>query len=325
MDIANPKLKGTAHKIWSVARKIPFIYYFLGLILLAILIRQPGFFRPFLLLSFLKRSAPIILVAMGQAIVMISGEIDLSVGSLVTVCAVAAAFIIDHNPENVGIAILCMVLISIIVGIINGITTTRFKVPAFVTTLGMLLILQGGISIVTRGAPKGGITDNFRLYGRDTIGDSGIPYALIFLIVIAVILIVLLAYTTYGRRVYAVGGNPVAAHLAGVNVPMTKTIAFVICALCGMVSALLVAGYSGVSTLTVGAGYEFQAISAAVLGGVAMTGGRGKIANVLAGALALQCLFSLLNFMSLPSPLRDTVQGIIIISAMALTVWRERR
>jgi ribose transport system permease protein len=313
----------TLHRIWDAIRKVPFIYYILALVLLAILLIQPSFYRPALLLSFLKRSAPIMIVAMGQAYVLIAGEIDLSVGSLVTVCAVAAAFIIDHNPDNVGLAILCMALISLAVGIINGVITTRLRVPAFVTTLGMLLILQGGISIVTRGAPKGGITDNFRFYGRDAVG--GIPVAMIFMIVLAIILIAIMSYTNFGRRVYAVGGNPLASRLAGVNVAGTKTLTFIICSMCGMVSALLVAGYSGVSTLTVGEGYEFSAISAAVLGGVAMTGGRGRIASVIVGALTLQALFSLLNFLSLPSPLRDTVQGIIIISAMAITVWRDRR
>jgi ribose transport system permease protein len=313
----------TLQRIWDAIRKVPFIYYILALVLLAILVIQPSFYRPGLLLSFLKRSAPIMIVAMGQAYVLIAGEIDLSVGSLVTVCAVAAAFIIDHDPDNVGLAILCMALISLAVGIINGVITTRLRVPAFVTTLGMLLILQGGISIVTRGAPKGGITDNFRFYGRDAVG--GIPVALIFMIVLAIILIAIMSYTNFGRRVYAVGGNPLASRLAGVNVAGTKTLTFIICSMCGMVSALLVAGYSGVSTLTVGEGYEFSAISAAVLGGVAMTGGRGRIASVIVGALTLQALFSLLNFLSLPSPLRDTVQGIIIISAMAITVWRDRR
>lgn len=313
----------TLRRVWVALSRVHFIYYFLAIVLLGIFILQPGFFRPGLLLSFLKRSAPIAIVAMGQAIVLIAGEIDLSMGSLVTVCAVAAAFIIDHDPEMVGTAIFWMAVISLVVGIVNGLITTRLRVPAFVTTLGMLLILQGGISIVTRGAPKGGITDNFRFYGRDAV--NGIPVALVFMVVVVVVLIVLMSYTNFGRRVYGVGGNPIAARLAGVNVATTKTLAFVLSSMCAMVSALLVAGYSGVSTLTVGEGYEFQAISASVLGGVAMTGGRGRIADVLVGALALQALFSLLNFMSLPSPLRDTVQGIIIISAMAVTVWRARR
>jgi ribose transport system permease protein len=323
MVIPIPKNISSIHTLWGIIRKVPFIYYILAIVLIAILIRQPNFYQPTSFLSFLKRSAPIVIVAMGQAYVMIAGEIDLSVGSLVTVCAVAAAYIINNNPDNVSMAILWMVLISLAVGTINGLITTRFKVPAFVSTLAMLLILQGGISIVTRGAPKGGITDNFRFYGRDAIGS--VPVALIFMVVLAIILILVMSYTGFGRRVYSVGGNPVASRLAGVNVAMTKTIAFVICSICGMVSALLVAGYSGVSTLTVGSGYEFQAISASVLGGVAMTGGRGRIGSVIVGALTLQALFTLLNFMSLPSPLRDTVQGIIIISAMAVTMLRDRR
>jgi ribose transport system permease protein len=216
-----------------------------------------------------------------------------------------------------------MFAIATAVGIFNGVVTTRLNVPSFVTTLGMLLALQGAISIYTRGAPQGGITDNFRIYGRGNVGP--IPIALFIVIGVVIFGALLTQYTTFGRRIYAVGGNRRAAELSGVNTANVKTICFVLCSVSGAIGAILIAGFGGVSSLSVGRGFEFQSISAAVLGGVALGGGRGNIWGVLAGALTLQATFSLLNFIGFPLPIRLTVQGIIIIGAVALAAWRETR
>lgn len=305
----------------SALRSIPFIWYLLIIVLVMIFFRAPSFFQPLPLLSFLKRAAPIIVVSLGQAIVILAGEIDLSQGSLITVCAVAAAFVINDTPGNEMQAFLWIFGIAIAVGLINGLVTTRMRVPSFVTTLGMLLILQGAISIVTKGSPKGGITSDFRYYGNGNLGQ--VPVAVIILAVVAAIVIVVMERTTFGRRIYAVGGNQIASRLSGIGPANVKLAAFFLSALLGAIGAILIAGFSGVSTLTVGEGYEFQAIAASVLGGVALTGGRGKVANVLVGALTLQALFSLLNFMSLPLSIRDTAEGLIIIMAMAVAARRD--
>jgi ribose transport system permease protein len=309
-------------RLISVLQSIPFIWYLLFIVLILIFFRAPSFFQPAPLLSFLKRAAPIIVVSLGQAIVILTAEIDLSMGSLITVCAVAAAFVIDNTPGMEWLAFVWIFGIALVVGLINGLVTTRLKVPSFVTTLGMLLILQGAISIVTKGSPKGGITPAFRFFGNGNLGI--LPVAVIILLVVAVIIIVLMERTTFGRRVYAVGGNKTASYLSGVDPKNVKLMAFMLSALLGAIGAILIAGFSGVSTLTVGKGYEFQAIAATVLGGVALTGGRGKVSNVLVGALTLQALFSLLNFMSLPLSIRDTAEGLIIIAAMAISARRDR-
>jgi ribose transport system permease protein len=197
------------------------------------------------------------------------------------------------------------------------------KVPSFVTTLGMLLILHGAISIITRGTPDGSITDNFRFYGKDNIGDL-IPAALVITIVVSIFAILLMQYTTFGRKIYSVGGNKMTSYLSGVKVEWIKTGAFMICAMFGAIGAVLIAGFSGVSTLSVGEGYEFSSISAAVLSGVSLTGGRGNVGHALTGALTLQAIFVLLNFLSLPIPIRFAVEGLIIIAAMAFTAWRDK-
>jgi ribose transport system permease protein len=304
---------------------IPMIYYVMLFVFLMIAIVFPNFFKPLPFFGFLKRAAPLVILSVGQMFVIISGEFDLSVGSLITVCAAVAAKVISDDPTNVWEAFAWIFVISLVVGLINGLVTTKLRVPSFVTTLGMMLILTGAISIYTRGAPQGGVTDNFRMYGRTNVGESIIPIALIVAIVVILISVVLMHYTTLGRRIYAVGGNPIAARLSGVRVDMVKTIAFILCALCAGIGSILIVGFAGMSSLIIGKGYEFQSISAVILGGVALTGGRGNVGMVVAGALTLQALFSLLNFIGLPLPIRLTVQGLIIIGAVALAAWRELR
>jgi ribose transport system permease protein len=313
----------TKNSVLSFLRSVPIIYWVLILIFLVIGFVSPTFFRPLAFFGFLKRAAPLVVVSIGQMYVIISGEFDLSVGGLITVCAAAAAKVIFNDPAKVPEAFLWIFGIAVLVGLINGLVTTKLRVPSFITTLGMLLILEGAISIYTRGAPQGGVTENFRMYGRANIGI--IPYALIVALVVIAIAVILMHFTSFGRRIYAVGGNRVAARLSGVRVDMTKTLAFILCSLSAAIGSVLIVGFSGISSLIIGQGYEFQSISAVVLGGVALTGGRGNVGMVVAGALTLMALFTLLNLIGLPLPIRRTVQGLIIIGAVALSAWRDLR
>ncbi len=157
------------------------------------------------------------------------------------------------------------------------------------------------------------------MYGRGNVPGTTIPIALVITIVVAAAGGILLYATTFGRRLYAVGSNPVAAALSGINVSRIKTIAFLLSSLSGALAAIMLVGYAGVSSLTVGQGYEFQSISAVVLGGVSLAGGRGSLWGAIAGVLTLQTLFALMNFLSLPLPIRLTVQGAIIIGAVAFS------
>jgi ribose transport system permease protein len=300
--------------------RIPPIYYVLAVVLIWIGIINPNFYQPITILgTFLKPNADIILVSMGQMLVIVAGELDLSVGALISVCAAVSAKVINGGQGTILEAFAVVFAIATVVGLLNGFLTTRLKVPSFVTTLGMWLIAQGTISIITRGVEIGNITDEFRVFGRNNIGDTGIPIAVVILVIIAVVGVLVLHFTTFGRRLYAVGSNPVAAQLSGINVSRIKTLAFLLCSLSAAVAAIMRVGYAGVSSVTVGQGYEFQSISAVVLGGVAFSGGRGNLGGAIAGALTLQAIFKLMNFLRLPLPIRLTVQGLIIIGAVAFS------
>ncbi|MEU5907303.1 ABC transporter permease [Micromonospora sp. NPDC047527] len=296
----------------------------LAVLLILVAAVQPDFLAPPSLMSFLGRSAPIILLAAGQYFVIVCGEFDLSVGSLVTAQVVVAARLIDSDPSRTWPVVVLLLVGGALVGLVNGLVTTVLRVPSFITTLGMFLILVGAVYLWSDGAPKGGLSEDFRRFGRRAIEDvpllGRIPYALLVLVAVAVVA-VLLMRSDFGRTLVAVGDNPRTAELSGVRVGRTRTIAFVLSGLVAAVAAILLGGYSGVS-FQAGVGLEFGAITAVVLGGVVLGGGRGSVVGAMLGALTLETLFALMNFTGVSGALRSTVQGAIILLAVAVSALR---
>jgi ribose transport system permease protein len=304
----------------------PVFVVLIGL-LVWITILNPNFTNPNVFLIFLRRAAPLMILAAGQLFVIVSGEFDLSMGALITLVVILAGSWINGDPAMTWPIIAALVLVGLAVGLANGLITTRLGVPSFITTLGMLLILSGFALWWSGGTPKGSLPDNFRMWGRTGIENvpviGMVPYSVIIMGIVAVVGTWLLHFTSFGKQIYATGGNPRAAFFSGVNVPRVRTLAFVISALSAVIAGILLGGSSGVSP-DAGGGYEFQAISAVVLGGAVLGGGRGAIIPAMAGALTLEALFTLLNLLGLPNPLRDVVQGVIIITAIGIAAFRQR-
>jgi ribose transport system permease protein len=302
------------------------IFLVLIVLLVWITIVNPNFVEPPVFLSFLKRAAPLVIIAAGQYFVIVSGEFDLSVGSLVTVVVVVAARLIDGDPGKTWPVIALLLAMGAAVGLVNGLITTRLRVPSFIATLGMLLILAGAVFWWTNGAPRGALADNFREIGRLGIQDfpvlEQLPYSVMIMLVLGAGAIVLMR-AGWGRRLLAVGDNEQAARLSGVRVENMRTVAFVLSGLSAAIAGILLGGFAGVSA-QVGQGMEFEAITAVVLGGVALGGGRGTVLAAMAGALTLEALFTLLNLQGVSGALEDTVQGIIIIVAVAFASYRLR-
>ncbi len=312
----------------SVVGKSAPVFLVLALLIAWITYLNPTFIEPSPFLNFLRRSAPLMILAAGQLFVVVSGGFDLSQGSLVTLTVLAGALLAFGDPANTWWVILVLYGIGLLVGVFNGAVTAYLRVPSFITTLGMLLTLKGLALLITGGAPRGALPPNFRAFGRAFIEDvpllGRLPWAVIVLLVLSVVFIYLFHYTVLGRQTLAVGDNPRAAALSGIDVPRVRIFAFALSSLSAVTAGIMLGGFSGVS-INVGDGIELEAISAVVLGGAALLGGRGNMPAALAGALTLQALFTLLNFLGLPSPIRVTVQGAIIIGAVGYAAWRAVR
>ncbi len=302
------------------------IFLVLFLLIAWITAIQPSFLEPGPFLAFLKRAAPLAILAAGQYFVIVAGGFDLSVGSLVTVVVVVAARLLDAD-DTLNIPVIALLLaMGVAVGLFNGTVTTRLRVPSFITTLGMLLILQGAVFLWTSGSPKGALSDGFRTIGRGGIEGvpviGQLPYSVLLLIALGAVCVALMR-GDFGRKLLAVGDNDRAAHLSGIPVARMRTIAFVLSGLSAAIAGILLGGFAGVSA-QVGLGMEFEAITAVVLGGVALGGGRGSVVAAMAGALTLEALFTLLNLQGVSGALEDTVQGLIIIAAVSFASYRLR-
>ncbi|MFE4335817.1 ABC transporter permease [Streptomyces sp. NPDC056831] len=292
------------------------VYILLAGLLAALALTDPGFYEPDRFLSFIKRAAPLVILAAGQYLVIVCGEFDLSVGAIVTAGVVVAAELYGSFPGAPWLLVTVILLLAgALAGLVSGLITTLLRVPSFITTLGMMLILEGAVFFWTGGSPHGALPAAFRRLGRGT-AFGWLPWA-VLVCVIAGLLAVRLMRSDFGRTLLATGDSERAASLAGVRVARARTIAFILSGTAAALAAVLVGGFSGVSAQA-GRGYEFEAITAVVLGGVMLGGGRGSVVAAMAGAFSLQALFTLLNLQGVSGALESTVQGVIVIAAVAI-------
>lgn len=294
----------------------------------AIAFLQPNYLEPGLFMNFLRRAAPLVILACGQLYVILTGGFDLSMGAVATLVVLAASILINGDPETTWAVIGALYVMGIAVGLINGLVVAFLKVPSIIATLGAMLSVNGLALAWSGGAARGDLTENFRNLGRLVLRDVPIvgtlPLAVIVLLGFVAVAWWGLNGTVYGKRALVVGDNPRAAELAGTPVAATRILAFVVSAVSAVTAGILLGGFSGVS-VNAGEGLELQAIAACVIGGAQLLGGRGSVWSAVFGALSLFALFTLLNLLGLPQALRDSIQGAILIAAVGATVWRGRR
>jgi ribose transport system permease protein len=326
MTMATKPARAQSTRGIAVFGRINASYVALLSLLIVIACITPSILEPAGLMNFLRRGAPLAVVASGQLFVIVVGGFDLSVGSLITLTVMGSALLINNDPDKTWWVMATMYGIGLLAGLINGLVVTYLKVPSIIATLGALLSIKGVALAWSGGSPQGYLPDNFRQFGRLTLHDvpllDVLPLAVIVLLVVVAIFTWLLHRTNFGRLALVVGDNAVAAALAGVPVRQIRILAFVLSALSAVTAGILLGGFSGVST-DAGDGFELQSIAAAVLGGAQLLGGRGSVPGVVSGALSLTALFTLLNLLGLPKPLRDAVQGLILIAAAAYSVRRQ--
>jgi ribose transport system permease protein len=292
----------------------------LGL-LIALIGVNPNFGEPSYLAGFLSRLAPLAIVALGQYFVIVSGEFDLSMGAVIALQVVIAGELIQ-DPDRIWPVTAFMLLLGVGVGVVNGLATTVLKVPSFIVTLGTMLAIIGIVDNATGGSNKQNPVDEYRDLGRGGFEDVPVVENLDYSVIALLVLCVLAAWVMhrpFGRSLLAVGDNPDASRFAGSSPVWLKTRAFVLSSLAATVAGMILVGQVGVNG-DVGEGYEFYAITAVVLGGVVLGGGRGWVLSAVGGTIALELLITLLNAMEvIETTWRDTVQGVIIIVAVAVS------
>lgn len=285
--------------------------------------RSARFATPDNLVTILVAAAPFALIELGQTLVILTGGIDLSVGSVIAVSAMAGAATAKANPGQVWLTVLVSMLVGLAVGCVNGFLVSRINVPPFIATLGTLTAGSGLAYVIGGGAPINGLPPEFGSIANTKILGLQIPVLLMIIGIIA--LAIIMKRTTYGMRVYAVGGNRHAAEIAGIN---AKNVLFSVYAFSG-----LLAGLSGVMLASrvisgppnLGQGYELDAIAAVVIGGASLMGGRGTIWGTALGLLMIQTLNNGLDILVVPAYWQDVIKGVLIVAAVAVDVWSSRR
>lgn len=301
----------------SSLNRIPKVYFALIALVILLGLRSPSSVEPGNLANLVRQGAPIGLVAIGQTAVMISGGLDLSVGSTVILADVMAAQMISGNPERVIPVTLFVLGVGALIGLVNGVLVTVFSVTPFIATLGMNFVVYGAALLYSGGAPRGSIPDNMRFWGTGFFADV-IPAAAVVIIVVAIIAALLLNRTIWGRRLVALGANPRAARLSGVGVKQMTLIAYIFSGFMAAAGGLMLVSFVGTGTLQIGTNFLLGSIAASVIGGTPFEGGRGTVAGTIGGAIFLQVLYSILTAMALPESGQRIAEGIIILIAVAL-------
>ena len=279
------------------------------------------------------------ILAVGMLLVILNGGIDLSVGSTVALSGVVAGFLMQGVTLNaIGVVLFPPVWVVAVltcalgafVGMVNGVLIARFKVPAFVATLGVMYVARGVALLITNG-----LTYN-NLGGRPELGNTGfdwlgfnrlfgVPIGVVVLVVIAIIGVIVLNRTAFGRWLYASGGNERAAELSGVPVKMVQVTVYVLSGVCAGITGLILSSQLTSAGPTAGASYELTAIAAVVIGGAALTGGRGNIRGTLLGAFVIGFLSDGLVIIGISSYWQTVFTGAVIVLAVLLNAVQYRR
>ena len=277
---------------------------------------SPVFLTQRFIATLLKQAASLGIVAVGQTLAILTGGIDLSVASVMALTSVLASHWM-HGEDRLVIPVsLAAVAVASAIGLANGLMVTKLKIPAFIATLGMILVVQGARFMYTGGTPKGSIPPGIKFIGGGNVGP--VPAAVIVWAVVVVVFVILTRRTTFGRRLYAVGGNPRTAHLSGVNVNGVTIAAYVLCGLLAGVAGLVLTGYSGFADNWLGRGKDLDSIAAVVVGGTLFSGGRGGVLGTVAGVLIITIVYNLVLLLGLPEEVQRIVKGTAIILAVAL-------
>ncbi|MGM0370528.1 MAG: ABC transporter permease [Bacillota bacterium] len=255
------------------------------------------------------------LLAFGMTFVILSGGIDLSVGSVMAFASAVTAGLLTSGM-NMVIAIIGGLIAGTSLGLFNGLVISRLAMPAFIVTLAMKSIARGLTLIYTDGRPISGFNDAFQFLGGGKVGP--IPVPVIILVAVLIICYIVLKKTPFGRYVYAIGGSEEAAKLSGIKTKFIKTTVFAISGFMASLSGIILSARLNSAQPTAGSGYELDAIAAVVLGGTSLTGGRGGITGTLIGALIMGVINNGLTLLNVSSFYQLVAKGIVILLAIYL-------
>jgi len=311
-------------KIWREYLQVREVNVFIALICLVILmsVSSPYFLKPDNIFNVLRGMSTIGIMAIGQTMVIITGGIDLSVGSLMAVSSMLTARLITVHDENAFLSVLCGLSFGLLLGTVSGLIITRLKINAFITTLGMLSIGRGLTYLLATGI-KGGVASNIPVQNESIIflgnGYLGpVPFSVVLLLILVILAAIFLKRTVLGRYIYAVGSNERSARLSGVPVNKVRIFVYAITGFFCALAGIMVAGRLSTAATNIGIGNELDVIAAVVIGGASLQGGEGTVTGAIIGATIMAIVRNAFVLLHIPNHFQTITIGVVIILAVGL-------
>jgi ribose/xylose/arabinose/galactoside ABC-type transport system permease subunit len=271
-------------------------------------------------------------IAFGMTMVIIAGEIDLSIGSTVALTGVVIGLTTGKLSQAAGIPMEQAVIIGIILslglaalcGLFNGWLLTRFKMPSFIITLAMMNVLYGLTAIISNGFPVTSLPKWYNVFGAGRVFNV-IPVPALILLAVFAVVFMIMSYTKFGRAVYAVGGNAEAARLSGINVRKVKIIVMMGVQVCSALSGILVSSQVMSGSSTFGRGWEMTAISSVIIGGASLNGGLGSVARTMVGLIFLGVIINGMTLLNVNEYAQYVVRGLLILIAVLINTVQTQK
>lgn len=291
------------------------IFMILAFLIIILSIIKPVFLTPDNIINVIRQVTTVAIIGIGMSFVLISGEIDLSVGSI---CALSGIIVTICLRDGMGIpvSILLALGVALLCGLANGAIHVFAKIPSFIVTMGMLNVARGIVLVITNSYSITGLPDSFKVIGRGYVGP--VPVPVIIMVVCYIIGFLVLKYTKFGRSAYAIGGNIEAARLSGIPVVKNKILIYIICGITAGIAGIMLSSRMFSGQPSAGNGLELDAIAACVIGGTSTTGGKGRLWGTFLGALIMVIITNGMNLMNISTNWQLIVQGMIIVIAVGL-------
>lgn len=294
------------------------------LVVLSILIqiKNPIFLTYSNIIDVCRNTSYTLVIAVGMTFVLIAKGLDLSVGSLTALGSLIASLAM-FNGIPIPVAVVLGLLMGLLFGIINAVCIVKLNIPAMIATLGSMYMARGLVMIITKGAPVFPLPEAFGKFGKGYL--AGVPYVIIIAAILSIIGHWVLAHTTYGRKVYAIGGNAETAKFAGINVAWITATCYMISGVLAALSGILTAARMGSGQPSIGEGTEMTVITAVIIGGTSLNGGAGTILGTVLGALLMNVLQSGMNLVGVSPYWQKFVMGVIIIAAVGADMYQRSK
>ena len=300
-----------------------------GIILVIIVVcifmnfRSENFLTTNNILNILRQISVYGILACGMAFAMMTGGIDLTVGSIAGVSGAVTALFVTRGTMPLILAMLVSIILGAIIGLITGFVISRTGIPPFIMTLGMQITLRGACYLICEGKPIGNLPDSLTVLG---LGDiAGIPVPIFFMLASFIIVGIILAKTSFGRSVYATGGNYQAAFHSGINAKRVVMMAYMISGICAALAGIILTARNASAQPTAGNTFETEAIAACAMGGVSFNGGKGAVVGIFFGALLMGIINNAMNLMYISSYWQQVVKGLIIIASVLYSIYNSKK